>query len=205
MAHQPDVVVAKNTDKKFTPHPEGQFAAVCVDVVDFGEKTEQFADKPERLVSKVGIVFRTGEVDPETGNLIDILKEFTVSMGEKANLRKFLEAWRGKSYSDEEAEQGAPLHKLVGQVALLTVEHKPSSKGRIYANINSVSGLPKVMHPAAPKPDGYTRPEYITARKKEYAEEAAKFRARIGAPAGKVDASFSDFPEEMAGDDDLPF
>jgi hypothetical protein len=206
MAHKPDVVVAKNSGGSFLSHPEGQFAATCVDVVDFGEKVEQFPGKPERLVPKCGIVYRTGETNPENGEYIDIMREFTVSSGEKANLRQFLEAWRGKSYSGDELESGLPLHKLCGVPALITVEHKVSAGGRTYANIKAISGLPKQMAAAAPKPDGYERPKYLTERKTKYAEESQKYRAKVNAPGSRPnDDGFEGFPPESDDDSTLPF
>lgn len=207
MAHKPDEVTAKNKDVQFISHPEGQFAARCVDVIDFGEKVEQFPGKPERLVAKCGIVFRTGETNPETREYIDVVREFTVSMGEKSNLRQFLEAWRGKTYSDDEVESGAPLHKLCGIGAFITIEQKKSAQGRTYANIRAIVGLPKQMAAAAPNADGYDRPEYLTERKKKYAEEAKSYRAKINAPMSKRgdDEGYEEFPGAQEGDDDLPF
>ncbi len=206
MAHKPDEVTATAKAATFTPHPEGQFAARCVDVINFGEKVETYPGKPERLVSKVGIVFRTGETNPENGEYIDVLREFTVSMFETANLRQFLEAWRGRTYSNDEVEAGAPLHKLHSVPALLTIEHKKSNKGRAYANIKAISGLPKQMTSAAPSIEGYERPKYIEERKAEYAKEAQAYRARVNAPSSKQSGDgFEEFPAAMDGDDDLPF
>lgn len=201
MSHQPDEVIATAKGGTFTPHPEGQFAARCVDVINFGEKVETFPGKPEKLVQKVGIVFRTGEVN-ETGEVVDLVREFTVSMFETANLRQFLEAWRGKSYTDDEVEAGAPLHKLVNAPALITVEHKKSGQGRTYANLKGITSLPKQMASAAPSTDGYERPQYLTDRKAKYAEEALAYRRRVGVPVGAGKAMES---QNGDGDDDLPF
>lgn len=208
MAHKPDEVVAKNEGGSFQSHPKGQFAARCVDVIDFGEKREDaYGDTPERLTHKCGLVFRTGETNAETSEYIDIAREFTVSMHEKANLRAFLEAWRGKTYSDEEVADGAPLHKLVGVPCLITVEHRKSGKGRTYANVKGISPLPKQMAAAAPSADGYERPEYLTERKAAYAEESKKYRARVNAPSSKHTGpeNFDDFPVGTSDDSDLPF
>jgi hypothetical protein len=50
--------------------------------------------------------------------------EFTLSTAKKANLRKFLEDWRGKDYTDEEAAE-VELTKLIGQPGRVTIKHKP--------------------------------------------------------------------------------
>ncbi len=202
MAQQPDEVIATKGESTFTPHPEGQFAAVCVDVINFGEKVEQYQGKPERLTPKCGIVFFAGQYD-EDGNPQFVQREFSTFMSEKANLRKFLEAWRGKSYSDDEVEAGAPLHKLVNAPALLTVEHAKVGD-RTYANISSVARLPDLMKGAIPTVPNYERPKFLEDRKAKYAEEAKKYRDRIGAPVtGKALAGAA--VGASNDDDDLPF
>lgn len=205
--HQPDHIIAKNEGgAQFQPHPEGQFAARCVDVIDLGEKVERFADKPEKLSHKVALVFHTGEKNVD-GSAIDLAKEFTLSMFELANLRKFLEAWRGKTFTDDEVEAGAPLHKLCGVTALVSVEHKTSGGGRTYANITSCTKLPKVMEPGAPIGDHYERPEYLIKRKADYATAAQDYKVRVGAiikgaiPGPKDE----DFDWDDDSTDDLPF
>jgi len=192
----PDEVNARDKGGNFTPHDEGQFAARCVDTIDLGQRIEQYQSQPARVVDKAAIVFVT---DSE-GETKDIAIEFTVSMNKKANLRKFLEGWRGKSYTEEQAKKGVPLHKLVGQGALVSVEHHTSGTGRTYGKIASISPLPKSM--AAPAPDGYKRPEFWAERKKRYAEEAAQWAAKVAKAQGEPQ------PDECSdddSDDDLPF
>jgi hypothetical protein len=186
-----DEITAQDSGSTFTPHAEGQFAAVCVDVVDLGQRVEQFAGKPPRLAPKCALVFLTTAADKS-----DIAAEVTVSMGEKANLRILLESWRGKSYTPEQAAAGVPLHKLVGQPALLSVEHKRSGKGKTYAKIKTISPLPAGL--PAPSADGYKRPDFWAERKKQYAEEAARFQATVVARSEEP-------VQPVEEDDDLPF
>lgn len=198
-----DTINAKANDTKFHPHPEGQFVGQCVDTIDLGEKVEDFPGTPKKLAHKCALVFRTGQVNQDTGESIDISREFTVSMGELANLRKFLEQWRGKAYKPEQIEEGVPLHKLAGQWGLLSVSHKTSGKGRTYANIVAIVGVPEQMRSALPKFAGYERAEFWETRKKEYADEAKKFRAECGVGGGD---DFEDFPGALQDEDsDLPF
>lgn len=187
-----DPVTARDEGQAFIAHNEGQFAAVCADVVDLGQRVEQYPGKPARVVPKCALVFVTNT----PGETKDVSVEVTVSMGEKATLRKLLEDWRGKSYTPEQAQAGVPLDKLVGHGALISVEHKRSAKGRTYAKIKSLAPLPKEM--TAPSVNGYVRPDFWAARKKAYSEEAARFQqtvvARSEEPVQPVDE-----------DDDLPF
>ena len=198
-----DTIVAKGSDSKFKAHPDGQYVGQCVDTIDLGEKVQDFPGTVPYLAPTCALVFRTCEMNEDTGEYIDIAREFTVSMGEKANLRKFLEQWRGKPYTKEAIEAGVPLDKLTGNHGLLTVAHRTSGKGRIYANVTACVGIPKQMKDSVTHYDDYARADYWATKKKEYAEAAAKFRADNAAP--KQD--HSDFPDDAPphDDDDLPF
>lgn len=182
-------VTGGEQDSKYAPCPEGSFAAACVDVIDLGEKVEQFEGNPEKLVRKVALVYRTAEVN-DSGEPCDVSKEFTLSMHERAGLRKHLEAWRGKPYSEDAIQQGVPLHKLVGQPAFLGIGHKTSKKGRTYAVIMSVMKVPNGM--TIPPAKDYTRPDFWEERKAEYAKGASEYRSSINAPRAKADDGFAD-------------
>lgn len=195
-----DQITAKGSESKFRPHNEGQFVGQCVDTIDLGQKVQDFPGTPKYLAPTCAIVFRTGERNEETGEYIDIAREFTVSMGDKANLRKFLEQWRGKPYTPEQIDAGVPLHKLTNNHGLLTVAHKQSGKGRTYANITACVGIPKQMAAAVTTYDDYVRDDYWNTKRKGYAEEAARFRSDSAA-APQDD----EFPDTIADDDDLPF
>ena len=198
-----DVITAKASDAKFKSHQEGQYVAQCVDTIDLGDNVEQYQDQPARLAHKCALVFRTGERNDETGEFIDVHKEFTVSMGEKANLRRFLEQWRGKPYTPEQAEAGVPLHKLTGNYGLVTVANQVSKKGRTYAVINACVGIPKQLQNATEDyTSGYTRAEFWQTKKADYAEAVRKYRAEQAPPADVDDLDESQAQEDA---DDLPF
>jgi hypothetical protein len=197
-----DPITARGTESKFKAHDEGQFVGQCVDTIDLGEKVQDFPGTKPYLAPTCALVFRTGEKNEETGEYIDIAREFTVSMGEKSNLKKFLEQWRGKPYTKEQIEAGVPLDKLTGNHGLLTVAHRVSGKGRTYANITACVGVPKQMQGNLTKYTDYERAEYWATKKAEYADSAAKFRGESAAPS----QDFDDFPSALKDDDDdLPF
>jgi len=206
---RPDEVNAKAApdDGKFLPHPEGQFVAKCVDVIDLGEKVEDFIGKPKKLSPKVVLVFRTGEQNPKNNEVIDVSAEYTVSMFDKANLRKMLEGWRGKQYTEAECDEGVPLHKLVGNWALLTIDHKISGQNRTYARIIGAVGVPKQMRGNLPALDEYTRAPYWAERKAAYLKDAQGFKDSMGYSAkGGKDSDFDDLDQRIAEDEDeLPF
>jgi hypothetical protein len=69
-------------------------------------------------------------------------KEYTLSMGDKANLRHDLESWRGKGFTETEAK-AFDVTKLLSIPCMLNVIHKTSAKGKQYATIGSISPLPE--------------------------------------------------------------
>lgn len=215
-----DRVTAKATaDKSFTPHPAGGHIIKCVDVVDYGLCVGDWQGQV-KIQPKCGLFYQSG-LKNEDGQLFTVSEEFTVSMSEKANLRKRLEGWRGKSYTEEQAMQGVPLDRMEGQYGYAMIEHRTSGSGRVYATIVTMMPVPAGLPlPTIPE---YSRPEYVTKRKAEYAAELAKHRAiedaampTGGAGPGKPgsavtgapnrDTSFDDFPEALDDDSsDLPF
>ena len=200
MAQKPDEVTAKNAGGDFESHPEGQFPAICVDVVDLGEKLDEYQGKT-RVFPKVALVFASGE-HHKTGEkgLILVTMEMTNSAADVGKLRPFLENWRGKSYTPEQIAAGLPLHKLHGQSALITVEHKITKKGNTFAKVRSISLLPGIMTAPAGVLDEYTRPKFLVDKKAQYAADLAKHRATTstGDPG-------PDLPPAEDEDDDLPF
>lgn len=71
-------------------------------------------------------------------------RTFTASMSTKANLRKFVEGWRGKAFQNDDEAENYELNKLGGQAALITVQHAERG-AKTYANIASAGPLPKGM------------------------------------------------------------
>lgn len=203
MGQRPDATTARDNGGGFEPHSEGQFAVLCVDVVNLGTKVEQYQDKAPHEADKAALVFASGERFEKELRIITV--EMTLSMSEKANMRKFLESWRGKSYTPEEAEAGVPLEKLYGQTALVSVQHIKTRAGNKFAKVISIGPLPRVM----PKPDSavleeYVRPKFFETRKQEYLKGLMAHRARQEGtgPTGSLD----EVPAAIAtDDDDLPF
>ena len=206
-----DMITAKAAESTFRAHPEGQFVAQCIDCIDLGEKVQDFPGTVPYLAPTCAIVFRTGERNEETGEFIDVSKEYTVSMGEKANLRKDLTQWRGKAYTQDQIDAGVPLDKLTGNHALLTVSHRTSGKGKTYANITAIVGIPKQMAGSVEKFTGYVRDEWWAKKKEESATAADAFRAANAPKQTKSNAGplnvFGDVPGAFQEEDDtdLPF
>lgn len=75
-------------------------------------------------------------------------RNYTAAMGKKANLRKDLESWRGRAFTDEEAGN-FDIGSILGKPCMVNVIEKESG-GKTYSNIGSISALPKgILVPVA--------------------------------------------------------
>lgn len=187
-----DEITAKAEPLKPWPKAsEGSVQCTLVDVIDLGMQHESYMGEPVKLVHKCALVWQIDEVNPDTSKPFEMSKEFTVSMGAKANLRKFLGVWRGKSYTDEQATEGAPLHKLYGVNGIMQIEHKQSKANpdRTYAQIVSVTPLIKGMTKIEPTP-GYER-------SKHWAEKLALATDDDDSPPPDESGSFEDSSDEI--------
>jgi hypothetical protein len=192
------MIVKNEGGAGFAPLPEGSYIGVCVDVIDLGSKLEQYQANPPKIVPKVAIVFQVAENNPDTGKPFEVHVEKTVSFHEHAGLRDFLGRWRGKTYTEQEAARGIPLHKLEGVNAMLIVEHKTSAAGRIYARITNIA--PAAKGSMKLEPSNYTRAEFWTKKKTEYQVAVTAHRAQNEL---EDDAEFAASP--APGNEDLPF
>ena len=116
--------------KSFTPHDEGTFQGVVVDVTPLVKRESKFGPREE-----FRIVFETDAPAREDGTPQCVWSRgFTPSLNEKANLRKFLRQWRGRDLTPaEEAELDT--EDFIGQTASLVIIHDHSENGETYANI----------------------------------------------------------------------
>jgi len=123
--------------------PAGSFAARCYQIIDLGHQTFEWKGEA-KVAPKVRITWELNE-PMQDGRPFSISREYTASIGDKANLRKDLEAWRGRPFTATEL-QNFSLENVLGAPCLLGVVHKPSKDGsKVYANVGSIMALPKGM------------------------------------------------------------
>lgn len=143
------IIATAGSNKAYTPAPAGLHNGVCVDVVDLGLEPNKFdATKPD--VHKVRIIWEIDEENPDKpGERFTVAGKWTLSINQKASLRKFLVPWRGRDFTPEE-EKAFDVEKLIGVPCMITVVHNVGQDGSIYANVASVSGLAKGTKPIKP-------------------------------------------------------
>lgn len=139
------IIATANETKNFTPAPEGVHQAVCVDVIDKGIVESAFVDEKtgqKKFQHKIDLAWELNE-DRDDGKRFTVYKRYTLSLNEKATLRKDLESWRGRAFTRDE-EMGFDVETVIGINALVNVQHH--TKGdKTYANVISVMPLMKGM------------------------------------------------------------
>lgn len=108
----------------------------------------------EKKQHKIRVVWQIAEQNPRTKKPFEVSKRYTLSLHEKAGLRKDLEAWRGRAFTEEEL-QGWDVEQILSVPCLLSILQTPKPNGEIWANINSIMRLPKGME--APRVHDYVR------------------------------------------------
>jgi len=185
-----DVVV--KGEKEYEKPPLGMIQAVCVFFHDIGTQRGEYMGEP--TVRKQVIVtwelaekITTGEF---TGKPFLMSKYYTQSLSEKATLRKDLENWRGKTFTEDELN-GFSLKKIIGANCFLNLTENKNKR----VVISAITPLPKGVQPIS-----------ITD-----AIPTEKFLAWIDRERAKSDEMRSDNPashvsgEEPARQDDMPF
>lgn len=132
----------------FKRAPSGSHIAVCNLVADCGLQpgSQAFPAPKRKIYVRFEIPAERVEYEKDGKQVegpLTIGSFYTASMNEKATLRKHLEGWRGKAFTDAEAA-AFDVSKLLGQACMLSVIETDSG-GKTYSNIAGISKLPKGM------------------------------------------------------------
>lgn len=140
-------LIAKDTGGSIAPIEEGVYQAACYLVCDLGTHHSDLWEKDQH---KVLIGWELPDVRitvEEDGEKVDrprvISKQYTLSLGDRANLRHDLEAWRGRKFTSEELK-AFNLENLLGANCQIQVVHTEKN-GKTYTNIGALMALPKGM------------------------------------------------------------
>lgn len=126
----------------------GNHVAYCVKMIEIGTCKETIMGA-EKQLHKVNLSWElplvTKVFDEAKGpQPIVVSKEFTLSMGEKANLRKSLESWRGQPFTEEQAKS-FDITVLLGKPCMINLTHKASKKDPTvkYDEVSAITPVPK--------------------------------------------------------------
>lgn len=138
-------ITAEKKGGDFKPIDPGTYVARCYSMIEIGTiETEFNGHKKKSHKVSIGweLPTETAVFNPDNGPEPYVVnKTYTLSMHEKSTLRKDLESWRGKKYTDAEAV-AVDITKLISQPCLLTIVHDEKD-GKTYANVTGITKLMK--------------------------------------------------------------
>lgn len=121
-------ISVKSNDSSFTPHPEADCTAVCVDVTPLKTVDSSFG---QREVFK--LVFESSILRDDDRPFLVWSRNFTPSLHEKSAFRAFLRQWFGRDLTAAELNE-FDTESLIGRTARLSIVHSEYN-GSTYANI----------------------------------------------------------------------
>lgn len=132
----------------FAIAPAGNHLAICNAVIDLGLQpgSRMYPEPKHQVYIRFELPQERVKYEKDGTTIegpMSIGRTFTASMSAKANLRKFVESWRGAQFTDEQAAD-FDFRKLLGQKCLLNVTHTDRD-GKTYANVTAATPVPKGM------------------------------------------------------------
>ena len=136
------IVTSSNQKKEIVPagtHFARCYSMIHIGVVEWEFQGEKKFNNKVRLTWELPYEMRDfgGEQKP-----LVISKEYTLSMHEKSNLRKDLEMWRGKVFTNKELGS-FDVTDLLGKTCNISVIHKVAKNGNEFAQVGGVSAIQK--------------------------------------------------------------
>lgn len=178
----------------------GMYPSACCSVIDLGTQPSSNPSwKPRRMVQLVWELLDE-EVEFERDGVKQRFKQkvrrmFPASLGsatKPSELRKILQSWRGRPFTDQELA-GFDLKNVLGANGLLTIVHN-AKNGTTYADVGSVGPLMKGMPKRTPEtPLTYFSlsdvpadavsvpwPESLLEGAREMIRKSVEYKARFG-------------------------
>lgn len=190
----------------FEQAPVGAHVARCIGLIDIGTHHGEYEGVPNvrhQVIVKWELpneLIADGEF---AGKPFTVSEFYTLSLSEKANLRKALTAWRGKEFTEDELK-GFDLKNVLNKPCMLQVGRNKKDRAKVQA----VMSLPKGMEaPAQVNPGIYFSLsefdgaiyEGLSEGYKRLIGQSDEWAARQGTPTAKTPAG-DDF-----ADDGIPF
>lgn len=139
--------------------PSGVHIGRCYSLIDLGTQltSGQYGEKLQHKIRVAWELFGEDEdgkpltVEYEGKEMpMTISKSYTLSLSEKASLRKDLQSWRGREFTDEEAK-GFDISKLIGAYCMVNVTTSETN-GKTYSNVANLTPLPTALKASKPAP-----------------------------------------------------
>ncbi len=150
-------IIAEKTNDDFERLQAGTYQALCIGVYDVGFEKSSFLGQ-EKILHKIIVLW---EVDSRMtkGEFKDkrflVSKSYTLSLAEKANLRKDLESWQGHKFGDE--VKSFDVEKIICANCLLSIVLNKNN----YPEISAIMPLMGNMNKLTRETEQNYKPEWI--------------------------------------------
>ena len=211
------MIVAKQNSSGSTDFklpPPGSFLARLYRIIDIGTQTTEWMGK-KKMQRKIICMFELHGEDNEgnplamdDGKPLVVSKRYTLSLDEKATLRKDLEAWRGKEFTQAELD-GFNLEVLLGKFCMVAITHSDYNDKK-YANIASISQVPAAMKKLG-EPTGvnelliFSMDPFDQAKFDKLSEGLQNLIKKSAEYRNTFEPHSVSVPSESELDDDIPF
>ena len=137
-------IVVKDNGNSVAPLEAGSYRAICYGIVVTGTTfNPTFGHPSTKIIFLWELPDERITIDEEDKPRA-ISETYTLSLNEKANMRKMLASWRGRDFNAEELK-GFSLKKILGAPCLVSTTMMQNKQGRDFAKVASVTRLPKGM------------------------------------------------------------
>lgn len=127
---------------KFEIPEAGSCACRAIRVVDLGTQENEWKGEV-KMQHQVCLTWELAELMEDERPFV-VQKIFTASIGDKSNLGKLLNSWRGRPFTDDE-KAGFELTNILGVPGLMSVEHHTKTSGDVKPVVGNIIPLPKGM------------------------------------------------------------
>ncbi len=185
--------------------PIGAHIARCIGLIDIGTHHGEYEGVPNvrrQVIVKWELSNELISEGDFAGKPFTVSEFYTLSLGEKANLRKVLTSWRGKDFTDDELK-GFDLKNVLNKPCQLQVGRNKKDRAKVLAVMSLPKGVPvpeQVNPGVCFSLDEFSGDVYdsLTDGIKGLIQKSDEWAARNGTPtANSASGTFVD--------DDIPF
>ena len=141
-------IYAEKKEGDFKQVEPGTYVARCYSMIELGTIETEFNGEKKsahRVLIHWELPTELEVFREELGQQpYSVSKEYTLSMHEKSNLRRDLESWRGKTFTESECER-FDITKLLSKPCILNIIHEAGKKdaSKKYVKVASVNKMMK--------------------------------------------------------------
>ncbi|WP_350296354.1 phage replication initiation protein, NGO0469 family [Limnohabitans sp. Rim8] len=146
--------------------PPGIHLARCYGIINLGTQKTTHLGGIKHL-NEVMLQFELHDVGEAGGQLftangkpMSISKSFTLSLAEKATLRKDIQTWHGRKFTPDEL-RGFQLKSVLGEWALISVTNGMDQNGQDFASIAAIRPVSPQVRQAAARPAGHNKLQFF--------------------------------------------